>query len=146
MTTEAAAKLPEHKTYDNLKDINDGDTPTWGPCYARSEMELEVLCNWLNNLHETGKIRCSKSLGGSPILFVPKAHGWGLILCVDYSVLNKITIANRDLLPIMSELQDGVRGTRILTNIDLKNGYHLIRVNKWTNGKPLYGAWTVFMS
>jgi hypothetical protein len=83
---------------------------------------------------ESGKIRRSKSPAGSPILFVPKAHGRGLTPCVDYKGLNKISELNRYPLPIISKLQDRVRGGRIFTTMDLRNGYHLIRVkngDKW---------------
>jgi hypothetical protein len=89
-------------------------------------------------MQETGKIRRSKSPAGSPILFVPKAHGRGLRLCVDYKGLNKITIANRYSLPIMSELQDHVRGAQIFTNMDLKNGYHMICVKKGDQWKTVF--------
>jgi hypothetical protein len=82
-----------------------------------------------------GKIRSSKSPAASPILFVPKAHGRGLQLCVDFRGLNKITIANRYPLIIMNELQDRVRSTK---KIDLKNGYHLIRVKKGDEWKIAY--------
>jgi hypothetical protein len=78
----------------------------------------------------TGKIWKSKSPAAAPILFVPKAHGRGLRLCVDYRGINKITIANRYPLPLMSELQDRVIGSRIFTKIDLKNVYHLIRIKE----------------
>jgi hypothetical protein len=77
---------------------------------------------------ELGKIHPSKSPAAAPMIFVPKAHGQGLRLCVDYRGLNKVTIANRYPLPIMSELQDRVRGAKIFTKIDLKNGYNLIRI------------------
>jgi len=53
-----------------------------------------------------GKIRPSKSPAVAPILFVPKPHGCGLRLCVDYHGLNKVTIMNRYLLPLMNELRD----------------------------------------
>jgi hypothetical protein len=87
-----------------------------------SEKEFEVLRNWLKEMLETSKIRRPKSPAGSPIVFVPKAHGRGLRLCVDYEGLNKITVANRYPLPIMSELQDRERGAKIFTKMDLKNG------------------------
>jgi hypothetical protein len=138
MTKEAAATLPEHKPYDHAIDIKDCETPPWGPCYALSEKELEVLRDWLKDMLETGKIRRSKSPARSPILFVPKAHGRGLRLCVDYRELNKITIANRYHLPIMSKLQDRIRGARIFTNLDLKIGYHLIRVKKGDEWKTAF--------
>jgi hypothetical protein len=138
MTKEAAAKLPEHKRYDHAIDINDGETPPWGPCYALSEKELEVPRDWVKDMLETCKIRCSKLPAGSPIIFVPKAHGRGFRLCVDYRGLNKIRIANRYPLPIMSELQDRVRGTRIFTKMDLKNGYHMIHVKKGDEWKTAF--------
>jgi hypothetical protein len=78
---------------------------------------------------ELGKIRPSKSPAAAPIIFVPKAHSRGLRLCVNYCGLNKVTIANRYPLPIMSEVEDRVRGAKIFTKIDLKNGYNLIRIN-----------------
>jgi hypothetical protein len=94
---------------------------------------------------ELGKIRVSKSSTAAPIIFVPKANGRGLWLCVDYRGLNKVTIANRYPLPIMSELQDRVRGAKIFTKIDLKNGYNLIRIkpsDEWkTAFKIQYGLY-----
>jgi hypothetical protein len=68
-----------------------------------------------------------KITAAAPILFVPKAHGRGLCLYVDYRGINKITIANRYPLPIMNELQDRVKDSQIFTKLDLKNGYHLIK-------------------
>jgi hypothetical protein len=128
MSKEAAERLPEHTPYDPAIDLKTGETPLWGPCYALSEKELEVYREWLKEILETGKIRGSKSPAAPPILFVPKAHGRGLRLCVDYRGINKITIANRYPLPIMSELQDRVPNSQIFTKIDLKTGYHMIRI------------------
>jgi transposase InsO family protein len=128
MTTEAASKLPDHKPYDHAIDLKDGETPPWGPIYALNETELIELRKWLKNMLDMGAIRPSKSPCAAPILFVPKPHGRGLRLCVDYRGLNKITIANRYPLPVMSELQDRVRSAKFFTKIDLKNGFHLIRI------------------
>jgi hypothetical protein len=81
-------------------------------------------------MHQTGKIRRSQSPAAAPILFVPEAHGTGLRLCIDYRGINKITIANRYPLPMMSELHDHIRVTKIFTETELKKGYHLIRIKK----------------
>jgi hypothetical protein len=43
MSKEAAKCLPEHTPYDHAIDLKTGETPPWGPCYAKSEKELEVL-------------------------------------------------------------------------------------------------------
>jgi len=128
MTQEAASKLPEHKPYDHAIDIKEGETPPWGPLYALNETELAELRKWLKVMLDMGAIRPSKSPCASPIIFVPKAGGRGLRLCVDYRGLNKITIPNRFPLPMMNELQDRVRGARFFCKIDLKNGFHLIRI------------------
>jgi hypothetical protein len=88
----------------------------------------------MKEMLRTGKIRPSKSPTTAPMPFMPKPHGRGLRLCIDYHGINKITIANHYPLPLMSELQDRVRGARFFTKMDLKNGYHLIRIkegNEW---------------
>jgi hypothetical protein len=90
---------------------------------------------------EICKIRHSKSPGRSPIQFVPKAYGRGLRLCVDYRGLYKIRITNRYPLPIISQQQERIRGARIFTKMDLKNGYYLIYVKKVDKWKTTFGCW-----
>jgi hypothetical protein len=138
MTQEAADKLPEHASYDHAIDIKEGEKPPWGPVYPLNEKELATLREYLVTMIKTGKIRRSKSPAGAPILFVPKPHGRGLRLCVDYRGINKITIANRYPLPLMNELQDRVRGARFFTKMDLKNGYHLIRIKEGDEWKTAF--------
>jgi hypothetical protein len=123
-----ADALPPHHTFDHAIDLKDGTDPPWGPIYALSIVELKALHEYLDEMLRMGKIWPSKSLAGAPILFVPKAHGKGLCLCVDYRGLNKITILNRYLLPLMNELRDRVQGAKLFTKIDLKAGYNLIRI------------------
>jgi hypothetical protein len=130
ISKDAAKCLPEHTPYDHAMNLKTGETPPWRPCFAVSEKELEVLREWLVEMLETGKIRWSKSPAAVPILFVPKAHSRGLQLCVDYCGIKKITIANHYLYPIMSELEDHGRDSKIFTKIDLKNSYHLIRITE----------------
>jgi len=87
---------------------------------------------------DQGKICPRKSPAGTPIFFVPKPHGRGLRLCIDYQDLNKVTIINRRLLPLMNELQDRTQGARVFTKIDLKAGLHLIRVKEEDEWKPAF--------
>ena len=68
---------------------------------------------------QQGKISQSKSPAGALILFVPKPGG-SMRLCVDYRQLNKLTIANKYPLPLMTELRDQVAGAKALTKLDLK--------------------------
>jgi len=89
-------------------------------------------------MERTGKIRRSTSTAGSAILFVPKPHGRGLRLCVDYQALNRITIHNRYPLPLMQELQGRVQGAQWFTKMDLKNGFHLIRIKEGDEWKTAF--------
>jgi hypothetical protein len=125
---ELADKLPDHNPYNHAIDLKEGEQPPLGPIYPLNETELKALRDYLKEMLELGKIRLSKSPAAAPILFIPQAHGQGLRLCVNYHSLNKVTITNRYPLPIISKLQDRVRGAKIFTKIDLKNGYNLIRI------------------
>jgi len=138
MGKEAAGALPVHRQYDCQINLQEGSTPPWGPIYLLLEEELQVLQEWLKEMERTGKIRRSTSSAGSPILFVPKPHGRGLRLYVDYRALNRITIPNRYPLPLMQELQDRVQGAQWFTKMDLKNGFHLIRVREGDEWKTAF--------
>jgi hypothetical protein len=46
MMKEEVANVPEHKPEDHAIDIKDGEMQPWWPCYALSEKELEILCDW----------------------------------------------------------------------------------------------------
>jgi len=104
MSKEAVDTLPQHRPYDCKIELKEGSTAPWGPIYPLSEVELQTLREWLKEMERTGKIKRSTSPAGSPILFVPKPHGRGLRLCVDYRALNQITVPNRYPLPLMQEL------------------------------------------
>jgi len=75
-----------------------------------------------------GKIRTSSSSVGSPILFVPKPSARESRLCVDYRHLNQHTKKDKTPLPITLELQGRINRATHITRIDLKNGFHLIRM------------------
>jgi len=78
-------------------------------------------------MEDHGKIRRSSSPIDAPILFMPKPDGT-LRLCVDYRGLNKITIKNEYLLPLISELRSRLGKGTIFTELDLTNGYYLVRM------------------
>ena len=66
-----------------------------------------------------------------------------LRFCIDYRQLNKITIKNRHTLPLISELQDKIRGAKWLTKLDLRDAYQTVRIKsgeEWKTGfKTSYG-------
>ena len=78
---------------------------------------------------DKGFIRPSTSPWGTPVLF-PKKKDKTLTLCIDYRKLNKVTIKNRYPLPKIDDLFDQLRGARVYSKIDLRNGYHQLRVRE----------------
>ena len=123
-------ELLPHRSFDHAIDMVEGREPPWGPIYALSEKELEVLRTYLDDMLRIGKIHPSKCSAGAPILFVPKKEGHGLHLSVDYRGLYKVTILNRYPLPLMNELRDRVHGAKIFTKLDLKSEYNLIWIKE----------------
>ena len=125
-------------------DLMPGTTAPFGPLYPLSGKELHALRVYLEEALEKGWIRKSESAAGAPILFVPKKDG-SLRLCVDYRGLNKVTIKNRYPLPLISEILDRLAQAKVLTQLDLRDAYHRIRVkeaDRWkTSFRTRYGQY-----
>jgi len=81
----------------------------------------------LEELLEKQFIRPSVSPWGAPVLLVKKKDG-SMRLCVDYRQLNKVTINNRYPLPRIDDFMDQLVGAEVFSKIDLRSGYHQIRV------------------
>ena len=78
---------------------------------------------------DKGFIRPSTSPWGAPVLFAKKKDKT-LRMCIDYGQLNRVTIKNRYPLPRIDELFDQLRGARVYSKIDLRTGYHHLRVRE----------------
>jgi hypothetical protein len=83
----------------------------------------------LEELLRKGYICPSVSPWGAPILFVKKNDGT-LRLCIDFRQLNKYTIKNKYPLPRIDDLFDELRGANIFSKIDLRVGYHQVRIKE----------------
>jgi len=134
---EKAEKLAPRGTFDHAIDLKDGATPPWGPIYPMSAYQLEERNKYLHKMLAEGKLVHSKSPAGTLILFIPKPDTRRL-LSVDYRQLNKLTILYKYSLPLMTELREIVAGATILTKLDLKDGYHLIRIKKGIEWKTAF--------
>nr|GFB82494.1 putative reverse transcriptase domain-containing protein [Tanacetum cinerariifolium] len=97
--------------------------------YRMAPIELKELKDQLQELLERGFIRPSVSPWGAPVLFVKKKDG-SMRLCIDYRELNKITIQNRYPLPRIDDLFDQLQGAMHFSKIDLRSGYHQLRVKE----------------
>nr|GFC65494.1 putative nucleotidyltransferase, ribonuclease H [Tanacetum cinerariifolium] len=97
--------------------------------YRMAPIELNELKDQLQELLERGFIRLSVSPWGAPVLFVKKKDG-SMRLCIDYHELNKITIHNRYPLPRIDDLFDQLQGAMHFSKIDLRSGYHQLRVRE----------------
>ena len=83
----------------------------------------------LADLLSKGLIRPSASPWGSPIIFVDKRDGTTR-LCVDYRKLNDVTIKNKYPLPKIEDLFDQLNGARVFSKIDLRSGYHQLKIRE----------------
>ena len=129
--------LAPRRTFDHAFILKEGATPPWGPIYPMSAYQFEALNKYLCKMLAEGKIVHSKSPGGAPMLFVPKPDG-RLRLGVNYRQLNKMTIRNKYPLPLMTELRERVAGATFFTKLDLKDGYHLIRIREGDEWKTAF--------
>ena len=122
------AGLPPEREVDHRIELTSGSAPASRPMGRMSPKELDELKKQLQELTEMGFIQPSKSPFGAPVLFVKKKDGT-MRMCVDYRALNSITIKNRYPLPRIDELFDRLQGAKVFSKIDLRSGYHQIRIH-----------------
>ncbi|GKD08605.1 putative reverse transcriptase domain-containing protein [Tanacetum coccineum] len=87
------------------------------------------LSEKLKELSDKGFIRPCSSPWGAPVLFVKKKDG-SFRMCIDYRELNKLTVKNRYPLPRIGDLFDQLQGSSVYSKIDLRSGYHQLRVRE----------------
>jgi hypothetical protein len=97
--------------------------------YRMRTLELKELQMQLEELLKKGYIRPSVSPWGALVLFVKKKDGT-LSLCIEFRQLNKYTIKNKYPLPRIDDLFDQLRGENIFLKIDLRAGYHQVRIKE----------------
>ncbi|GJR02411.1 putative reverse transcriptase domain-containing protein [Tanacetum coccineum] len=90
---------------------------------------MKELSEQLQELSDKGFIRPSSSPWGAPFLFVKKKD-WSFRMCIDYRELNKLTVKNRYPLLRIDDLFDQLQGSSIYSKIDLRSGYHQLRVRE----------------
>jgi hypothetical protein len=123
---EDVSELPPEREVEFTIDLIPGTSPVSMAPYRMSASELSELKKQLEELIEKKFIRPSVSPWGAPLL-VKKKDG-SMRLCIDYRQLNKVTIKNKYPLPRIDDLMDQLVGAKVFSKIDLRSGYHQIRV------------------
>ncbi|GKE34377.1 putative reverse transcriptase domain-containing protein [Tanacetum coccineum] len=119
--------LPPTRQVEFQIDLVPGAAPVARALYRLAPTELQELSTQLQKLSEKGFIRTSSSPWGALILFVKKKD-ISFRMCIDYRELNKLTVKNRYPLPRIDDLFDQLQGSRVYSKIDLRSGYHQLRV------------------
>jgi hypothetical protein len=95
--------------------------------YRMATLELAELKEHVKELLEKEFIHPSSSPWGAPVIFVMKKDGTQR-LCVDYHALNEVTIKNKYPLPRIDDLFDQLHGVCVFSKIDLRSGYHQLKI------------------
>ena len=121
--------LPPQWEIDFVIDLAPGVEPVSKAPYRMAPAELKELKIQLQGLLDIGFIRPSVSPWGAPVLFVKKKDG-SMRMCIDYRELNKLTVKNKYPLPRIDDLFDQLQGKTVFSKIDLRSGYHQLRIRE----------------
>ena len=119
--------LPPQRVVDFGIKLHPGTSPISMTPHRMALVGLQKLRVQLQELLDKGFIRPSTSPWGASVLFA-KNKDKTLRLCIDYRQLNRVTIKNRYPLPRIDDLFDQLRGARVYSKVDLRIGYHQLRV------------------
>ncbi|GKC55144.1 hypothetical protein Tco_1077889 [Tanacetum coccineum] len=106
--------------------------------YKLAPSEMKELMKQLQELLDKGFIRPNSSPWGAPVLFVKNKDG-SMQMCIDYRELNKVTIKNHYPLPKINDLFDQLQGASFFSKIDLRSGYHQLKIQEEDILKTAFG-------
>ena len=132
--------IPPDREIDFQIELAPGTEPISKAPYRMAPLELKELKVQMEELVSKGFVRPSTSPWGAPVLFVKKKDG-SLRLCNDYRELNKVTIRNQYPLPHIDDLFDQLQGARVLSKIDLRSGYHQLKIRSEDVSKTAFKTW-----
>jgi hypothetical protein len=129
--------LPPHRALDHAITLIKEDQPINSRPYRYSPLHKDEIERQVSEMLQSGVITTSMSPYASPVLLVKKKDdSWRF--CVDFRRLNNITVKNKFPLPIVDELLDELAGTKFFSKIDLRAGYHQIRMREEDEHKTAF--------
>ena len=129
--------LPPQRVVDFGIELHPGTSPISMTLHRMAPVELQELRVQLQELLDKGFIRPSASPWGALVLFAKKKEKT-LRLCIDYRQLNKVMIKNRYPLQRIDDLFDQLRGAWVYSKIDLRTGYHQLRIRETDIPKTVF--------
>jgi hypothetical protein len=134
---ESFDTLPERKIWDHAIELIPDAESSNCKIYPMSRDEQTELDKFVEESLASGRIRPSKSPMAAPCFFIKKKDG-KLRLVQDYRKLNAKTVKNRYPLPLISELIGKLRGARYFTKLDVRWGYHNVRIKEGDEWKAAF--------
>jgi hypothetical protein len=119
--------MPPDRDIEFVIELKPGTAPIYKTPYRMATLELAKLKEHINELLEKGFIRPGSSPWGAPLIFVLNKDGTQR-LCIDYCALNEVIVKNKYPLPRIDDLFDQLRGACVFSKIDLRSGYHQLKI------------------
>src|SRR5512142_650567 len=126
---EDLTTMPPKREIEFRIDLAPGTAPIYKRPYRMAANELAEVKKQVDEQLQKGYIRPSTSPWGAPVIFVEKKDKTKR-MCVDYRALNEVTIKNKYPLPRIDDLFDQLKGATVFSKIDLRSGYHQLRIRE----------------